>query len=106
MVNLKSLVLNKKVYSKLCKAYSLHLSLMSAKKVISLKPLLAVLLLKMLDELTTGKLNNYQLGKAYGINASQPLTNGLKNTINLHNEIRVRVSLDFKTPNYVHKYAA
>jgi transposase-like protein len=26
--------------------------------------------LKILDELTTGKLNKYQLGKAYGINAS------------------------------------
>ena len=29
-----------------------------------------------------------------------------KNAINLYNEIRLHLSLDFKTPNYVHQYAA
>lgn len=29
-----------------------------------------------------------------------------KNAINLYNEIRLHLSLNFKTPNYVHQYAA
>ena len=29
-----------------------------------------------------------------------------KNAVNLYNEIRLHLSLDFKTPNYVHQYAA
>ena len=29
-----------------------------------------------------------------------------KNAVNLYNEIRLHLALDFKTPNYVHQYAA
>ena len=39
-------------------------------------------------------------------NSIQHAKRATKNAINLYNEIRLHLSLDFKTPNYVHQYAA